>query len=141
MISETRAVLLAAIIMTTIELPLMGIANTAAADGLTQKQSSLVQASERVPLCVEKAEQPSETIALAKFQTSHSSRLQADIVRTSGWATLQGMSPPGNGLINKCAVELRKLVRDWLNTGTVQSAAFSQSHSAPPKMWKPASDR
>ena len=109
---------------------------TASAEALTQKQTALAEASDQVLFCVERAEQPSETIALSKFQASRSPRSQASIVRTCGWATLPGKTTPDKLLAAKCSFELGKLADEWRFPGTVQSAAFSQSPSVIHKMWR-----
>jgi len=113
-----------------------GVTITASAQALTQNQTALAEASDQVLFCVEKAEQPSETFALSKFQASRSTRSQTSLVRTSGWATLPGKTSPDELLAAKCSFELRKLADEWRFPGAVQSAAFSQSPSVIHKMWR-----
>jgi hypothetical protein len=130
---EARVIALIATAIGTIVILHLTLTTTASAEP--------VGASDQVLFCIEKAEQPSETIALSRFQKSRSARSQAAIVRTSGWATLPGKAAPDTLLAAKCSFELRKLAEEWRFPGVVQSAAFAQSPSVIHQMWRHDSAR
>ncbi len=133
---EARTMVVSAITIGMMVLLNFSVTTAASAETLTRNQTAAVEASDQVLFCVERAEQPSETFALSKFQASRSKRSQASIVRTSGWATLPGKISPDKLLAAKCSFELRKLADEWRFPGAVQSAAFSQSPSVIHKMWR-----
>jgi hypothetical protein len=138
---EARVIVVIATAIGTIVLLHLTLANTASAESVLQKRTTAVEASDRVLFCIEKAEQPSETIALSRFQASRSGRSQTAIVRMSGWATLPGKGTPDTLLAAKCSSELRKLAEEWRFPGAAQSAAFAQSPSAIHQMWRHDSAR
>jgi hypothetical protein len=117
-----------------IALPLLSV-KAAAGAGPAKKQGDV----DRVTLCVERAEQPSQAMAMAKFQASKSLRLQDEIVRTSRWATSQSMQPADGRLVRSCSFELSKLGKDWIyHPDSIQAVEFAQGASGvPPKTWKP----
>jgi hypothetical protein len=67
----------------------------------------------RVSVCVAKAEQPSESRALAEFQASRSRVSQAEIVQRAGWATEEGATSTDSVLALACSAELGKMVKGW----------------------------
>jgi hypothetical protein len=138
---EARAIVFIATAIGTIILLHLALETTASAESVLQKQTTAIEAADQVPFCIEKAEQPSETVALSMFQASRSKRSQANIVRKAGWATLPGKTTPDRPLAAKCSFELRKMAEEWRFPGAVQSADFAESPSSRHQMWNHASVR
>jgi hypothetical protein len=138
---EAKVMVVIATAIGTIVLLHLTLATTASAESVLRKQTTAVEAPDQVLFCIEKAEQPSETNALSRFQASHSQRSQANVVRAAGWATLPGKTTPDKLLAAKCSSELRKLAEEWRFPGAVQSADFAESPSAVHQMWKRDSAR
>ena len=66
---EARVIVVIATAIGTIVLLHATLATTASAEAVLQKPTTAVEASDRVLFCIEKAEQPSETIAHALLET------------------------------------------------------------------------
>jgi len=87
----------------------MGWRTGSGANALALERSNLAVASALVPFCVAKSQQASASTAMAKFKAESSSWSRADIVRTSGWATLDGMSTPDSALVRACSEQLETM--------------------------------
>jgi hypothetical protein len=106
MMRAAWGVVVGAIAMTSIGFSQLGWKTGSAAESLAQEQASVAVASALVPYCVAKARQDSASVNLAKFQAERSTYSRTDIVRTAGWATLQGMAFPDDALARACSDKL-----------------------------------
>jgi hypothetical protein len=97
-----------AVAMVTVGFAQFGWKTGSAAESLAQERADVAVASALVPFCIAKAQQASASDSLAKFQTA-SSWSRTEIVRTAGWATLDGMASPDSALARACSDRLGSL--------------------------------
>jgi len=98
-----------AVAMVTVGFAQFGWKTGSAAESLAQARADVAVASALVPFCIAKAQQASASDGLAKFQTAQSSWSRTEIVRTAGWATLDGMASPDSALARACSDRLGSL--------------------------------
>lgn len=82
--------------------------NTAATtDRIAAERANTAVVAALVPLCVANAKADEDPTRMVKFNAETSSFSRSDLVRTSGWATLPGMTAPSSNLVDACSEQLR----------------------------------
>ncbi|MCC6716356.1 MAG: hypothetical protein IT555_00575 [Acetobacteraceae bacterium] len=92
--------------MTILGFSVFGWSTGGAANRMADERASAAVVSAMVPFCVAKAKADADPAHMAKLKGETSSYTRADIVRSSGWATLAGMTSPDYNLSSACSEKL-----------------------------------
>ena len=79
------------------------------ADQMAREQTDAAVVTALVPFCVAKAKQDPDKAAFGKIQAEQSSYSRSDLVMKAGWATVGGMTAPGNALAHACSDSLHDM--------------------------------
>lgn len=95
-----------AAVMTVLGFSTFGWSTSGSANRMADERASAAVTSAMVPFCVAKAKADTDPAHMAKLKGETSTYTRADIVRSSGWATLAGMSSPDYNLSSACSEKL-----------------------------------
>jgi hypothetical protein len=85
----------------------MGWSTAGSTNRIATERASAAVVSALVPFCMAKAQHDVDPAKLAKFKSETSSYSRSDLVRSSGWATLPGMTAPDYALAQVCSERLQ----------------------------------
>ena len=84
----------------------LGWSTGSSANRMAGERASTAVVSALVPFCVAKAKGDPDASRMTKLRAETSSYTRSDLVRTSGWATLPGMTSPDYNLSTACSERL-----------------------------------
>jgi len=85
----------------------MGWSTAASTERLAVERANTAVVAALVPLCIANAKADEDLSRMVKFKAESSSYSRSDLVRTSGWASVPGMTAPSSSLVDACSEQLR----------------------------------